>query len=97
MDKSQQTINEGAEAERLLENPAFERAVNSVRDAIVKTWAQTPIRDHEGQHELRLMHKLLDDLTGNLRVAIADGKFTENDLQIKRTALEKARKALKQF
>lgn len=97
MDKSQQTINEGIEAAQLLESPAFTRAVNGVREAIVKAWENAPIRDTEGQHELRLMRKLLDDLTANLRVAVADGKFTENELKIKRTSLEQARKVLNQL
>ena len=95
MDQNQKTINEGLEAEQLLSNEAFKRATESVELAIHQTWANTPLRDHEGQRELRLMLKLLHDLTGNLRVAIANGKFAENELQIKRTSLEAIRRATK--
>lgn len=95
MDSAQRTIMEGREASDLLESPAFKRATESLRQAIMDKWAASPIRDVEGQHELRLMIKLLDDLIGNLKQAVFDGTFTEKDLEIKRSAVDAIRRAAK--
>jgi len=92
MDKIEKEIRAGDEAETLMEMPAFKTATESLRQAILMRWAESPIRDKEGQHELRLMLKLLDDLLGNLRVAVSNGKFACNELEIKRTLTEKAKR-----
>lgn len=94
MDKKEKEIRLGQEAETLLETEAFKAATDSLRKAIMDKWATSPIADHEGQHELRLMLKLLDDLLGNLRVAVTNGKFESNELAIKRTLLQTAKRAL---
>lgn len=78
----------------MLETEAFKRATDSLKQAIFDKWAHSPIADHEGQHELRLMLKLLDDLMGNLKVAVANGNFAEKDLEIKRTWVQNAKRAL---
>ncbi len=95
MDNAQRAIMEGREANDLLESAAFKRATESLRQAIMDKWANSPIRDVEGQHELRLMVKLLDDLIGNLKQAVFDGTFTEKDLEIKRSAVDAIRRAAK--
>ena len=86
-------IRRGKQAEHLMELEAFKLATSSVRQAIMDKWASSPIRDTEGQHELRLMLKLLDDLMGNLKLAIDNGKFACNELEIERTLAEKAKRA----
>lgn len=94
MDKIETEIKVGNKAEELLENEAFKSATESLRKAILGKWATSPIADHQGQHELRLMLKLLDDLLGNLRVAVSNGKFACNELKIKRTLTQQAKRLL---
>lgn len=94
MDKTETEIRKGSNAEQLLENEAFKDACESLRKAIIDRWATSPVADKDGQHELRLMMKLLDDLLGNLRVAVSNGKFAENELTIKRNLLQTAKRAL---
>jgi hypothetical protein len=73
-------ISQGAEAKALLETPAFVRAFESVRTAIHEQWESSPIRDNDGQHELRLMLKLLNDLKGVIELAVHDGKAARMEI-----------------
>lgn len=70
----QDDIDRGQRAARLLADPTLQEAFGSVEQAIHEQWAQSPIRDHEGQHELRLMLKLLGDVRAVLESAVSDGK-----------------------
>jgi len=73
-------VAKGAEAQALLETPAFVSAFESVRSAIHEQWAASPIRDAQGQHELKLMLKLLNDLLTVLEVAVVDGNEARREL-----------------
>ena len=73
MDKLRQEINRSEEAKRILDSEMFQAAEQGVRAAIMHKWATSPIADREGQHELRLMLKLLDDLLLNFKAALNDG------------------------
>lgn len=59
------------------------QALSSVREGIRTKWEQCPIRDTEGQHQLKLMLKLLNDLEANIREVATTGKLAsiqiEND------------------
>lgn len=77
-------IQAGSAAEQLLENAAFKTASASLKQAILDKWATSPIADIEGQHELRLMLKLYDDLLANLQVAVNNGKIALHNLKIER-------------
>lgn len=72
----------GLDAARLMADPAIQKALADVRAAILERWAASPLRDKDGQYELRLMLKLLGDLVANLEQAIADGKLAGNELKI---------------
>jgi len=52
----------GRQATELLENPMYREAVDTLRQSLVDKWLSSPVRDIEGQHELRLMTKLLGDI-----------------------------------
>lgn len=74
-------VSRGAEAKALLDNPVFVRAFENVRTAIHEQWEASPIRDDKGQHELRLMLKLLNDLKGVIELAVTDGKLAGQELE----------------
>jgi hypothetical protein len=67
-------------AKSILNNPTYQESFDLVRQAIHEQWEATPIRDHEGAHELRLMLKLLGDVKAQLDIAIADGKVAAAEL-----------------
>lgn len=87
-------LNNGANAERILGDvrPYFDM----VEDAILTTWKKSPVADEKGQHELRLMLKLLDDLKANLNEAIQSGKLAA--VQVEReNMIDRAKNAVKRW
>jgi hypothetical protein len=74
-------LERGQRAQAVLNNPAFTDAFQMVEKAIYEAWSAAPIRDHEGQHELKLQLKLLSDVRANLERALADGKLAAEELK----------------
>jgi hypothetical protein len=77
----QDEIDRGQRAARLVNDPVFQEAFELVSNAIHEQWAQCPIRDKEGAHELRLMLKLLGDVRAVLETAVGDGKLAVQKLE----------------
>lgn len=77
----QDEVTRGQKADKLIHDPTLCEAFDLVRDAIIAKWEQTPLRDRDGAHELKLMLKLLGDVRANLEQAIADGKLAAAELQ----------------
>ena len=74
-------LERGQRAAAILGNPAFNEAFEMVKQAIFEAWSSAPIRDHEGQHELKLQLKLLGDVRANLERALSDGKLAAEELK----------------
>lgn len=75
----EQEATEGHNAERLIGE--LRPYLDMVKDAIIQKWEQSPVGDKEGQHELRLMRKLLTDLEMNIKTAIDTGKMAQIQIQ----------------
>jgi hypothetical protein len=87
-------IAQGNNAERVLTDvsPYFDM----VEAAILDAWKKSPVADEKGQHELRLMLKLLGDLKANIKTAIDTGKLAK--VQIERENLiDKAKNVVRRF
>lgn len=85
---------EGDKAQRLLDSEAWKNAFVATRQAILEKWATSPVRDQEGQHELRLLIKLMDDLEGHIRSVANTGKLARAQIVQENKAKEFAKKAL---
>lgn len=92
---SQEEIDLGVKAKRALDDPALTKAFADVEAAIMSTWAKSPIRDKDGQFELRLMMKLLGDVRANLERAVTDGKLAELQIQQRKSPIQKLRNAFR--
>jgi hypothetical protein len=79
-----QDMEYAQQAVSVVNNPAFKRGFEALATAIHEQWEATPIRDHEGAHQLKLMLKLLGDVRANLERAIADGKMAAHELDQRR-------------
>lgn len=79
----------GRIAASLLENEIYKEAVETVRTAILDTWANSPIRDTEGQHELRLMLKALNDVNGHVQQVMNTGKMAKIQQEEKRNLFDR--------
>ena len=74
-------IKRGNDAARLLADPLFKEAWTSVEQEIHERWAESPVRDIEGQQQLRLMLKLLGDVRAVVETALDDGKAAARRLE----------------
>jgi hypothetical protein len=83
-------ITAGTRAQRLLEDEILTKAFADVRVAIVERWESAPIRDVEGQHELKLMLRVLSDVRSNLELAVHNGKLAAEELRMQNRALSPA-------
>lgn len=71
----------GREAEQLIEHPVYKEAFANVRAGIINAWAEAPLRDKEGAHELKLMLKLLTDVEMNIKRVVDTGKMATIQLE----------------
>lgn len=91
---TEQEIAEGNRAELLISDIAPYFAM--VEAAILDKWKTSPVADAEGQHELRLMIKLLADVKANLHTAVETGKLAK--IQIERENLiDKAKNVIRRY
>lgn len=77
----QEELQRGRIAQSLLENEIYREAIDAVRNGIIGQWESCPIRDHEGQHELKLMLKLLNDLQSNIKTVLDTGKLVKVQIE----------------
>lgn len=78
----QKDAEQGRQAELLLDNEIYKDSIALLKSSIVSAWENCPVRDVEGQHELKLMLKLLKDLENNIQQVATTGKLAR--LQIER-------------
>lgn len=87
-------IAKGSRAEQLLKSDIYKEAHEKVRQGILDRWSESPVGDKDGQHELRLMLKLLDDLHGNVISMVNTGKMAAKQLEHENKLKEMAKKAV---
>lgn len=81
----------GALAANVLDNEVYKEAFATVRNGIISAWENAPIRDKDGQGELKLMLKLLNDVQKNIENVMQTGKMAK--IMIERESLmEKAKR-----
>lgn len=78
-------VQRGDMATAVLENPIYAESWESVRNGIIAAWESAPIRDKEGQNELKLMLKLLTDVRRNVETVMNTGKMAK--IQIERESM----------
>lgn len=80
-------LRRGEQARQVIENEIYTEAWQSVREGIIGAWESAPIRDKEGQNELKLMLKLLTDVRRNIETVMNTGKMAK--IQIERESVFK--------
>ena len=75
----QKEVEDGARADGVLRST--EPYFDMVRQGILDAWATSPVEDVNGQHKLRLMLKLLEDVRANISTAAQTGQMAR--IQIK--------------
>jgi hypothetical protein len=74
-------VDRGVRAERILNDPLVIDAFQVVAASLHAAWEAAPIRDKEGQHELKLMLKLLTDVKSYFDLALSDGQLAAAEIR----------------
>lgn len=82
----------GARANAVLQNDVYRDAYSAVRQAIFDKWEACPVRDAEGQHELKIMLKLLRDVDRYMTEAVNSGKIARIQMEHENTLKARVRK-----
>jgi hypothetical protein len=90
-------MERGARAERLLTDSMFVEAFEKVEQGILQKWKESPIRDTEGQLNLRLLHKCLSDVRSYIAEVVQTGKLASVSMEHERKLKDRARSAMREF
>lgn len=74
-------VSRGAQASRLLDDPIYLEAISQVRNGILNKWTSSPITDKDGQHELRLLLRALDEIEGYIKDVAVTGKLVSLEMK----------------
>lgn len=74
-------LERGRIAASLLENDIYQEAFETVRLAYLAAFENCPVRDIDGQHEIRLMLKAMSDFKTHIEQVINTGKMVEIKLK----------------
>ena len=83
-------MQRASRAKSLLEDVELTAAFDAVRTALLDRFEACPVRDIEGQHEIKLMLKLLVDVRANLQSVVDTGKVIEYRVSM----LERAKRVI---
>lgn len=92
MATADQRVYDGDQAKLVLDNEAFQQALNDIETEIMESWKNAPARDQEGREKLWQMLKLAGKLRANLQTRLETGKLARIELDRQRKSmLQKAR------
>lgn len=77
-------IERAQKAQHILNDPIFQEAFDSVRQALLQKFESAPVNDLEGMGKVRLCLKLLSDVKANLVAIVNDGKVAEFEMEEKK-------------
>lgn len=87
--KSQEEVNKGQEADRILNNPVYKEAIESVRKGLVDAMASSPMGDDKTHNRLVIALQLLNQIDRNLRTYMQTGQMAK--IQASGGAVQKIR------
>jgi preprotein translocase subunit SecA len=93
MAELEKRIYDGDQARLVLENEAFQQALDDTRKEIIDQWQKAPARDVEGREKLWQLLKLTDKLEAHLRSSLETGKLAKLELKHQETLAQRAKAA----
>lgn len=89
------TLNEqiynADQAKLVLENEAFQRAFDDIKQELTEQWTKSPARDQDGREKLWLMLKLLEKVEICLKSSLDSGRLAAEELKYQRSMADKAK------
>lgn len=87
----EQTIFRGKEAQRFLDNPLVQEALEILEKEVVEQIHDCPVRDLEGLRILQMELRRVRKFRGIFIGVIERGKLAEHDLRERQTAVSRVR------
>lgn len=84
-------VYDGDQAYLVLQNSAFQAALNDIETEIMEQWKQSPARDPEGREKLWQLLKLAGKLRANLQTRLETGKLAKLEIAHNQTLAERAK------
>ena len=78
----QDAAQQGRFAADVLENPAFQTAIKSMREEVIQQWKACPIRDAEGQLLLLQLAKMADKFEGMFIGFVQGGRLAQEKINL---------------
>jgi hypothetical protein len=72
-------------------------AFQNLESGILEKWKEAPIRDLEGQQNLKLLYKLFTDFKTYFEEAVKNGEDALKFLEHERTLAQRAKDAIRAF
>ena len=92
MDKQLNEITRGDEAARVLDNPAYKEAIETVRAGIIANMASSPLGDEKTHNKLVIALQTLNQIEKQLHDVMTTGKLANIQRE---TLLQKATKVFR--
>lgn len=89
MIETDQPIYNGQRAREVLENPAFQWAIQEIKREVTEQWQQSPARDSEGREKLWQLLQMANKLELTLTGLMETGQLKELDRLHQRNLAEK--------
>lgn len=81
VDKLAEEVEKGSEAERILNNPVYKDALESVRKGIVNAMAESPMGDDKTHNRLVIALQLINQIEKNLTTVMQTGKMARIQIE----------------
>lgn len=89
-----QRISTGNRAKEVLDNEAYQAAIQAIKDEVIEQWKQAPSRDEAGREKLWMMYKLAEKLEATLKSTLETGKLASLELNHQQTLLERVKSGM---
>jgi hypothetical protein len=86
-----QRIYDADQAKLVLENEAFQRAFEDIKQELTEQWKTSPARDQDGRERLWVMLKLLEKVQITLQASLDSGKLAAKELEHQQSMLDRAK------
>lgn len=94
MDINQRVYN-GDQARLVLENEAFQLAMDQIKTELREQWEKSPARDQEGREKLYQLLRLAIKLETTLKTTLETGQLARQELDFnQKTLLQQAKKVV---
>jgi hypothetical protein len=97
METLEQKVYSGEKAREVLDNEAFQWAVDEIDKELTEAWKFSPARDADGRERIFLMQQMLYKMQQALKTTLETGQLAKEELRYKQSLADRAKESLQRF